>query len=408
MSSSSFWRTGFRWFFAGQLISLLGSSLAPVALAFAVLDASGRPGDLGVVLAVRMLPMLAFLLVGGVVADRFPRRGVLVTANLGSALTQGAVAMLLLSGRYSLPAVAALEFANGVLTAFTTPALRGVLPELVDRNRLREANSVLSSVRNATKILGPSLSGALVAVAGSGPAIAFDAATYLLAAACLARLPVGSRAPGKAGLLRELRTGWAVFRGTRWVWLVTSAFCGLNLVQTGTWQILGPVLGGQAGGAPVWGAVLSARGAGLLAMGMVMYRVRVRRLLRLGLLAGSSGALPLLALGAHLAVPWLVAAAFTGGMGSAVLGISWETSLQQHIPAQALSRVSAYDDLFSYLSNPVGQLSVGPLAAVFGGSTVATVAGICYVLVMVLPLSSSEVRRLPALDREEERGQAVL
>ena len=112
----------FRWFFSGQSVSLFGSAMVPVALAFAVLDASGSTSDLGVVLASRMIPLLAFLLIGGAVADRFSRRTVLVAANLGSGLTQGAVAAVLLTGHYNLGAVTALEFLNGVLAAFSTPA----------------------------------------------------------------------------------------------------------------------------------------------------------------------------------------------------------------------------------------------------------------------------------------------
>ncbi|MEV4442020.1 MFS transporter, partial [Streptomyces sp. NPDC049577] len=226
MRESLLHHAGFRRFFAGQLVSLLGSSMAPVALAFAVLDASGRrTGDLGVVLAARMVPLLVFLLIGGATADRLSRRTVLVAANLGSALTQGAVAALLLTGHYALLPVAGLELLNGILAAFTTPALRGLLPELVGKSRLRQANALLGSVRNATKILGPSASGLLVVAAGGGPALAFDALTYLVAAGCLARLPLAAGTPPRsASLLADIREGWAEFRRIRWVCAGTLSF----------------------------------------------------------------------------------------------------------------------------------------------------------------------------------------
>lgn len=162
--------------------------MAPVALAFAVLDASNSPSALGIVLAANLIPHLLLLLVGGASADRFSRRTVLVAANLGSALTQGAVAAILLTGAYSLPLIVGLEFANGAIAAFTTPALRGVVPELVDAGQLQKANALLGSARNATRIIGPTVAGVLVVGVGSGPAIAFDAATYLLAALFLLRL----------------------------------------------------------------------------------------------------------------------------------------------------------------------------------------------------------------------------
>ncbi|MFF1357802.1 MFS transporter [Streptomyces sp. NPDC058297] len=397
MRSSLLQQTAFRTFFAGRLVSLLGSSMAPVALAFAVLDASGNGHDLGVVLAAHMLPMLAFLLVGGAVADRFSRRTVLVAAHLGAAITQGAVAALLMTGHYSLPLVAALEFLNGVLAAFTTPALRGVVPQLVAKSLLRQANSALGSAGNATKILGPSLSGVLVVTVGSGPAIAFDAFTYLVAAGFLARLSLAgtSEASARETVPAGIRDGWSVFRAIRWVWVGTLSYCLLNLVQTGTWQILGPQLTRQLSGETAWGFVLGVRGVGMLASSLLMYRLVVRHLLRFGQLAGVLGALPLLALGARVNAPWLIAAAFVAGLGSSVAAIAWDTSLQEHVPGHVLSRVASYDDLLSYIAIPVGQLCVGPLAETFGAFRVTAVAGAIAAASAVLPLASEAVRRLP-------------
>lgn len=122
--------------------------MAPVALAFAVLEASQRPSDFGVVLVAHMVPLLVLLLVGGAVAGRFSRRAVLVLANSGSGRTQGAVAVVLLTGHYSLAAVAGLSLANGVIEAFTGPALRGVVPELVAPEQIQRP--ALCSVRPAT------------------------------------------------------------------------------------------------------------------------------------------------------------------------------------------------------------------------------------------------------------------
>ncbi|MGV9302871.1 MFS transporter [Nonomuraea sp. NPDC004354] len=398
--------TDFRWFLSAHVVSLLGSSMAPVALAFGVLDASGSTSDLGVVLAAHMVPLLAFLLIGGAVADRIPRRTVLVAAHLGSALTQGGVAALLLTDRYALPPVAALGFLSGVLAAFTTPALRGIVPQLVPVDRIRQANALLASARNTTKILGPSLSGIAVAAAGGGPAIAFDALTYLLAAGFLARLSLAAAPTSprpSSRMLADIRDGWTEFRRVRWVWTVSLCCCVINLVQVGTWQILGPVLTKQLSGEETWGVVLSARGVGMLVVSALMYRLVVRHLLRLGQLMSALGALPLLALGAHLHASWLIAAAFVAGLGSAVAAVGWETSLQEHVPAQVLSRVSSYDDLLSYIAIPVGQLGVGLLADRFGGFQVAAAAGIVYAVAAVLPLASAAVRRLPHAQDDHAR-----
>ncbi|MFE3455219.1 MFS transporter [Nonomuraea sp. NPDC059194] len=398
--------TDFRWFLSAQVVSLLGTSMAPVALAFGVLDASGSTSDLGVVLTVHMVPLLAFLLVGGAVADRLPRRTVLVAAHLGSALTQGGVAALLLTGRYALLPVAALGFLGGILAAFTTPALRSIVPQLVPGDRIRQANALLASARNTTKILGPSLSGITVAATGGGPAIAFDALTYLLAAGFLTRLsltaaPTAPRPSSR--MLADIRDGWTEFRRIRWVWTVSLCFCVINLVQVGAWQILGPVLTRQLSGEETWGFVLSARGVGMLVMSTLMYRLVVRHLLRLGQLMSALGALPLLALGAQLHDSWLIAAAFVAGLGSSAAAVGWETSLQEHVPAHVLSRVSSSDDLLSYIAIPIGQLGVGLLADRFGGFQVAATAGIIYAAAAVLPLTSAAVRRLPHAQDDHAR-----
>lgn len=302
--------------------------MAPIALTFAVLDTSSSANDLGVVLAANLIPHLLLLLVGGASADRFRRRTVLVATNLGSALTQGAVAAILLADAYSLPPIAGLEFANGALAAFTTPALRGVVPELVAPGQLQKANALLGSARNATRIIGPTAAGVLVAAVGSGPAIAFDAITYALAAGCLLRLDAStSTKAAHAPVLRDIREGAAYFRSVRWLWPVSLAFFVVNLVQTGPWQILGPQIVSREGGPQDWGLILSARAVGLLVTSVLMYRLVLRYHLRITILAGAIAAVPLLGLGIGLPTAGLVAAAVIGGAGSSASAITWDTAI---------------------------------------------------------------------------------
>jgi MFS family permease len=396
-SPTALFRPPFRGFFLGRLVSLLGSAMAPVALAFAVLGASGRPSDLGVVLACQLVPQLALLLVGGAVADRLPRRSVLVVSNLGAGLTQGAIALVLLSGRYALPLVAGLTLANGALEAFTSPALRGIVPEVVAAGNLQRANSVLASTKNASRVLGPTVAGLIVVTAGAGWAIALDALSFLAAAGFLARLQLSSRVPARGGnLLADIRDGWREFRGIGWVWRVAVSSCVINLVNTGAWQILGPTLTKQRSGEATWGVVLSVRAVGLLLMSALMYRLVLRHPLRTGRIASAFGACSLLALGLGVAAPWLLALAFVGGLGFAMSGITWDTSMQQHVPRDVLSRVASIDELLSFAAIPIGQLLVGPATARWGGTSVALWCGIAFAAAAVAPLASRHVRDLPA------------
>ncbi|OLR93700.1 MFS transporter [Actinokineospora bangkokensis] len=383
---------GFRWFFAGRLVSLAGSAMAPVALAFAVLDATHSAGSLGVVLAARSVPMLLFLLIGGVVGDRFPRRTVLLVANLGAAATQGTAAALFLTGGFHLAAIAALEFANGVLTAFTTPALRGIVPQLVEPDQRQRANSLLGSSKNLSSIVGPSLAGTLVLTAGSGWAIAIDALTYLLAAACLARLTLpGAVEVGRAGFLHELREGWTAFRALTWVCLTVLAFAATNAIYVGVWNVLGPTIADTTIGAAAWGLILSARAIGTLVATTALYRLRARSL-PTGLLCFATGALPLIALALSAPVWLLVATSLIAGIGHGTMAITWETLLQQKVPNTLLSRISAYDDLVSFAAVPVGQLAVAPLAAATGQTEAMLLGGILFALIVTLPLLSPSVR----------------
>jgi MFS family permease len=384
----------FGWFFAGRTVDLAGSSMTTVALALAVLEASGSAADLGIVLAATMIPTLVLLLVGGAVADRVRRRTVLIVTNLSTAAVMAAMAAVLITDNYDLVVLACLAVVSGAVSAFSQPALRGIVPELVARQDLQRANALLASSQNTARVLGPVLAGVLVTTVGGGWALAADAATYLLAAAAFTRIPGASRAPSaNRPLWRDLADGWAVFRSMRWVVVMTVSFALVNAVGVGPWNVLGPQVVSGADGAVGWGTVQTARAVGLLLMSVVAVRLVLRRPLRDGRVWGTLAGLPLLAVGLS-GDAWVVAvAAFVGGLGFTVAAVTWESTLQAAVPSESLSRVAAYDDLLSYLAIPLSQLAVGPLAASYGAQEVSTACGIAFVVVCLLPLLSREVRR---------------
>lgn len=406
--STSLWSTGFRWYFVGSSVSLVGTAMAPVALAFSVLEHSRSAYDLGWVLAARSIPLVAFLLIGGAVADRFSRSTVLKLSNLGAASTQGLVAFLLLSGGYNIALIIVLEFLNGSLTAFTQPAMRGIIPQLVDKAQIRRANSLMASAKNAITILGPTAAGITVATVGGGWAIALDSASYLLAAYCISRIRITEEiARSSRSVLSDIRDGWSEFRSIPWVWSVVASLAVTNLLKTGIWSVLGPAIALTTIGAASWGGVLSARAAGLLVMGLLMYRLSVRRLLGIGQLVFALGCLPLIALGLGADTLWLIAAALMAGIGSGMFGPAWETSLQEHVPNNVLSRVTSYDDLFSYVTVPIGMMCAAPAGALLGNERVALIGGILFLVAALLPLLSSSVRNLRHGEPLKHDGVAV-
>ena len=388
----------FRWYFLSRAVNLAGGTMASVALAFAVLEVSHSPSALGSVLAAHSIPMVVFLLVGGVIADRFGRTLVIQVSNVVAGLSQLAIAALVISGTAQLWQLIALTAVNGVVAAMSFPALASVLPQLVPREQLQPANVLMSMVRNSLTVVGPSVSALLVVTVGAGWAVAVDGVTYLVAAAILLRvkLPPAVRRTDKPSMLVELREGWRFFVGTRWLWMVVAAFCLICAVHQGGFFTLGPVLAKESEiGEGGWGLILSAEAAGLLLTTLVLLRVSLQRPLFWGMLGTALYAAPLIALGldGHLAT--VMAAAFVAGAGIEVFGLGWNLAMQENIPDEMLSRAFSYDALGSFIAIPIGQLVAGPLALVFGIQNVILVAGILLVVIALLTLLSRSVRDLP-------------
>lgn len=400
----------FAWYYAGRLISVTGSRMAPVALAFAVLAVDDSPSALGLVLAAESIPLVIFLLVGGVVADRFSRSVVMQVSHLLSAASQGTVAALVITGTADLWMLVVLEAVNGTVLAFTFPALNGVVPQVVPRSHLQQANALLSFSSAGMAIVGPALAGVLAATVGPGWALAIDASTWLVAAGCMARVRIPARTPltgaPPPSMVRELREGWSAFVEHTWLWVVVAAFAVINAIHVGAWFTLGPALAKHTIGIAGWGYVLSAEALGVLVMTLVMLRVRFKHPLRVGMLGMATFSAPLFMLGLEPRLVPLVVMAFVAGIGFETFGIGWNTTLHEHIDERVLSRVSSYDALGSFVAMPVGQLTFGPLAAAFGIRRVLVIGAIVYVVVALATLASRSVRDLehrPVVEAEEIR-----
>lgn len=358
----------FRLLFAGRTISLVGNAIAPVALAFAVLDLTGSKTDLGLVLAAREIPLIVFLLVGGIWADRLPRNLVMVGANTASAFSQAGAAVLLITGSAEIWHLAALAAVNGGASAFFFPASAGVIPQTVPAPLLQQANALLALAMNSALIGGAAIAGFLVAFFGPGWAIAIDAGTYVLGATFVALMRLPAVEPTESPrFLSDLAVGWREFRSRTWLWVIVLQFSFLLMVTMGAYSVLGPVVAdGELGGAKAWGAILTAQAAGLVAGGLLGLRFRPRRMLVAATLGILLVPAPLVALGFPLALPVIAAIAFLAGIGNEIFGLLWHTTMQQEIPADKLSRVYSYDALGSIGLVPVGYAIAGPVADAIG------------------------------------------
>ena len=386
----------FRLLFTGRTISLVGSAIAPVALAFAVLDLTGSKTDLGIVLACREIPLILFLLVGGIWADRLPRNQVMVGANVFSALSQATAAVLLIAGSAEIWHLAALAAVNGSASAFFFPASAGVIPQTVPAPILQQANALLALAMNSAMIGGAAVAGFLVAAFGPGWAIAVDAGTYLLGAAFVALMRLPAVEPSEnPSFLSDLAVGWREFRSRTWLWVIVLQFSVLLMVCIGAFTVLGPVVADQElGGPKAWGAILTGQALGLVAGGLLGLRFRPKRMLVAATLGILLVPAPLVALGFPLSVPALMAAAFVAGVGSEIFGLLWHTTMQQEIPPDKLSRVYSYDALGSIGLVPVGYALAGPVAEAIGVRATLWGAAAIGVAVTLAVLAVRDVRTL--------------
>lgn len=348
---------------ASAVISALGTSAAPVAMAFAILDAGGSGTAIGLVSASSTVPAVLFFAIGGVVADRLPRHLVIVGANLVSAVAQALFALVVFTHSARVWELMVFAAANGLAIAFRMPATEGLLMRTVDREHASQAFAIFRTGLNGAQVAGAALGGVLVAAFGPGWVLAFDAATFLIASGSSAWMKVEGRLRKRAGLVEELRDGWREFAGRRWLWSVVAQFAVVNALGVGAFAVLGPLAADhQLDGARDWGFILSCDAIGMILGGLLMVRLRPRRLLVSGTSAAVLLALPLAAFAAGAPLAVICAAALLAGVGVEIFSVNWMTTLRQEIPHDKFSRIAAYEALGAFGLTPLGAAAAGPAA----------------------------------------------
>jgi MFS family permease len=254
--------------FSARWISYFGTYLAPIAVAFAVLDPTGSASDTGIAFACWTLAQVVTLLVGGVVADRLPRRLVMVGSDLANVSVRTTMGVLLLRGHAQIWQLFALQAVGGAATAFYSPASTGLVPEVVEPAKLHQANAWMGIARYLSFPLGAATGGAIVATVGPGTALLIDAGTYAVSALLLfgIRLPARARAAVTPNFLAELRDGWRAWTEHTWVWLLSVWIAAYFLITYAPFFVLGPYIAKHdLGGAGAWGAVVTGEGIGAFA-----------------------------------------------------------------------------------------------------------------------------------------------
>lgn len=393
-----------------RTISVFGTGLGPVALAFGILGLPhSSPTRLSVVQAAYVVPLVAFVLFAGAIADRRPRLRLVVTADTVAGLAWTGFAVLVGLQHAPTLALVGLALVGGTGAALLGPTMSGVVPELAPGGHLQEANGVLRLGVNTARLLGLAVGGVLVASIGADWALGIDALTFFVSAAVIATL--GPGAPVEAGgtrLLADLRVGAREFFARQWLWVIVAQFSFVVAVTQASIGVLGPIVAKQhLGGAPAWSLIVAAEALGSLLGAFVALRLRPRRPLLVATLASFTLVAPMLLLGLPVPAVAVAVAGLAAGVGTDIFGVLWETTIQREIPPAMLSRVSAYDWLGSVGLAPLGIAVAGPIASAVGARPAELGCAGVSALACGLALLSPQVRRLQAPRQERKHPGPV-
>ncbi|TML77109.1 MAG: MFS transporter [Actinobacteria bacterium] len=357
----------FRLLFAARAISYVGTYLAPIAVAFAILDNGGGATAVGLSFAAWTLATVAMLAFGGVLGDRLPRRVVMVGSDVASTAVRTAMGALLLSGHAHVWELIALQACGGAAVAFYSPASYGLVREIVPEELLQKANGLLAIARYAAFPLGAAVGGSIVALVGPGTALLVDAGTYGASALLLSQIDVESIARAGAGFFRELREGWSAFVEQTWVWVLVLYISFYFLVTYAPFFVLGPYVAKHSmHGASSWAFVVTGEGVGALLGVLAGLRWRPRQpMVTTGLLLMLT-AVQNLILAFHPTTLLLTLAATGAGFSFALGSVVWDTTLQRAIPAEKLARVASYGWMGAMVFLPACYALAGPISAVIG------------------------------------------
>lgn len=385
---------------AARTISMLGMAFAPVALAFGVLRLPGADaGTLSLVLAAQATPQVLFMLVGGVIADRYPRAVVLRWGEFLTGIALASIGLMMLGGYTPLWALCAAAALAGTASAAVYPALTGIIPDLVPAAELQQANAWLSGGASTARLAGLVAGGAVVIWLGGGWAMVIAGAFYLVAALLVLGLPKisTSLASASENPVRQLAKGWDEFRSRQWVWVVTLQFSLLTMSLQAAHGVFGPVVAEtELGGPATWTTFLAAEAVGAVVGVALAFVWKPSRPILVATLLTFGAGVPAILLGISAPLLPVVLAAFAMGAGFELFGVWWMTAMQNEVPAEALSRVASYDALGSLILGPVGLLLAGPATVLFGVHTALIGAGLIVLLTTALALLSPEVRQLRA------------
>jgi len=388
---------GFTSLAISRFISNVGNGISPIALAYGVLSLPGADGkDLSIVMAARFLPLLGFMLFGGVIADRFQRNRLVGGSDMMGSFLAAVSAISLIAGFSSVWLLATMGALFGILNAIWWPAMSGVLPEILPKEKLQEGNAVIGLMTNLGYIFGTLTGGVLVATVGAGWGLLADAISFFIAGAIVWNLPIVGIAKDKSpGIVHDLVVGWREFISRSWVIAMVFAFALINMAFESMLSVLGPLnFSDPKSGPREWSYNLAGLSVGMLIGGIWVLKTKIRRPLLLAMILVAISSIWDFALAFDMPLPFTIMASVFSGISLEVFIVTWNTSLQSHVPEESYSRVSSYDTLGSYGIAPLGIVIAGPLAMHFGVHNILFLTGATTLIAATLSLLVKSVREL--------------
>ncbi|MFW0112612.1 MFS transporter [Rothia sp. CCM 9416] len=373
-------------FFIGRNLSIIGSSMTPIALTLGVLSATGSITETGIFAASGIIPTLILMLFGGIASNRFSKGTILFFSHIINSLLLLYMGILLMNNNYDRISMIILNILSGAISGFTSPALRSIIPDIVDPSNLQKANALLSSSRSLVRLGSPLLAGILFSSVGGGVTIIIDAITSAISAIIFLNIPSSSMLEKKESILSYLRADFKYFFTTKWLLISSVSFSVINALNVAPFQILGSSIVVPAIGAFSWGIILTGRTFGMFLFSTILYKIDFKYPLIYGRILGGLTVLPLFGFSFSHNLFILTFFAFMGGIGFSAINITYDSTLQRKIPKENLSGVMAIDDILAFSAIPVMQLGIGPLADLLGKEIVSLWCGIGMLIAILSPL----------------------
>lgn len=388
---------GFSALASARFISNVGNGISPIALAYGVLSIPGADGgDLSLVMSARYFPLIAFMLFGGVLGDRFQRNRIVGGSDIIGSIFAGTSAISLIGGFPHIWLLIAMGALFGVLNALWYPAMTGVLPAIVPKDKLQDGNAIIGLVSNIGFIFGALMGGVIVSTFNPGWGLLADAITFFIAGVLVWNLEISDKEESdNPGIIHELKMGWREFTSRSWVVTLVLAFSIINMTFDSLTQVLGPLNYQEFQDGPKrWSLNLAALTLGMMIGGVIVLKKKFKRPLFITMILIALSTVWDFALALDLSLVITILAAIFSGITVEFFMVTWATSMQTHIPEESFSRVNAYDALGSYGIAPIGIVIAGPLVSHFGVNAILFATGTLTFIAACASLSVKSVRNL--------------